>query len=922
MEFRILGPLEVWDADRRLDIGGPKCRRVLAALACAPGQVMSVDNLVDAAWEDRPPGTARKQLQNTVSLLRQNIGGKRLQARSSGYVLAVPRDRVDACRFEDHLVQAEMATAAGDAALARQSLETALALWRGPALAGVGGRAAELAATRLTERRLSALTRWAEVLLEFGQPAVVVDELVAEVDRHPLREPLTTVLMLALCQAGRGAEALARYHQIRRALASELGVEPGRELRRLFERILADDPALTAVGTRAVPGRPVPAQLPAEVFGFTGRAAALATLDALLRTDGPPSAVVISAVSGTAGVGKTALAVHWAHRVRATFPDGQLYVNLRGFDASGTVVTPAEAVRRFLDALVVPPARVPADPEAQVDLYRTLLAGKRMLVVLDNARDPDQVRPLLPGSPGCLVLVTSRNRLAGLVAAVGARPVALDLLTVPEALDLLATRLGRDRVDSEPGAVDEIVTLCARLPIALAVVAANAATNPSLSLGTLASQLRTSRLDALSTSDSSDGDLRAVFSWSYRALSPAGARLFRLLGLHPGPDISAAAAASLAGLPAEDLSPLLHELTTAHLLVEHSPGRYTFHDLLRAYAGDLAEAVEPSLQRRAATGRLLDHYVHTAYPAALLLDPGRDPLSLAPPSAGVSPEPAGDPQWARDWFAVEHGVLLAAVDHAAAAGFDSHTWQLAWTLRNFLDRQGNWQRWVETQRMALAATERLGDLAIQPAAHRHLANAYTRLRQFDEAHAHLQVAVSLSAEAGDRLEEAHSQQNLSHVWDRQGRNEEALHHIRLAMDLYRMVGNHRGQARCLNGIGWYLTLRGDHEQAIATCRAALPLLQNLDDRPAEAATWDSIGYAHHQLGQHDEAVACYGHALALVREIGDRYYEAVALTHIGDAQVAAGASGLAGDAWERALAILDELRHPEADQVRAKLAGL
>src|SRR5215470_6632314 len=493
------------------------------------------------------------------------------------------------------------------------------------------------------------------------------------------------------------------------------------------------DPELATVAARRQSAGRVPQQLPAAVAHFAGRAAEIATLTGLLRGRADRGGtVVISAVSGTAGVGKTALAVYWAHQVADRFPDGQLYVNLRGFDPSGQVMDPAEAVRRFLDALQVPPERIPVDLDAQAAMYRSQLAGKRVLVVLDNARDTAQVRPLLPGAPGCLVLVTSRNQLTSLIAGDGAHPVTLDLLTDEEARQLLARRLGADRVAAEPAAAEEIITSSARLPLALALVAARAAIRPHGELRVLAEQLRDTghRWQAL-TGDDPASDVQAVFSWSYQPLTPPAARLFRLLALHPGPDLSTAAAASLAGLPPSAVRPVLAELTGASLLVEHTAGRYTFHDLLRAYATDQAHRIDTDQQRHTATVRMLDHYLHTAYTAERLLDPGRDPITLTPPAPDVTPQHPVDHQQALDWFTVEHPVLLAAIDQAATTGFDTHTWQLTWTLQTFLYRRGHWHDQAAVGRAAVAISHRLADPTTQTHAYLALADAYIRLGRFD-----------------------------------------------------------------------------------------------------------------------------------------------------------------------------------------------
>jgi tetratricopeptide (TPR) repeat protein len=585
---------------------------------------------------------------------------------------------------------------------------------------------------------------------------------------------------------------------------------------------------------------------------------------------------------------------------------------------------PAEAVRRFLDALGVPPQRVPVDLDAQAALYRSQLAGKRMLVVLDNARDTGQVRPLLPGAPTCLVLVTSRNRLTSLVAAEGAHPLTLDLLTDDEARELLTRRLGPDRVAAEPQAVEQIISACVRLPLALAIAAARAA-QTRFPLTVLAAELADAqgRLGVLDAGDAAT-QVRAVFSWSYTTLSPPAARLFRLLGLHPGPDLSAAAAASLAGLPPAETGRLLAELTRASLTTEHTPGRYSFHDLLGAYAVELCHITDPDHERRTATVRLLDHYAHTAHTAARLLFPARDPilLPLAPPAPGTIPEqPVGDRE-AMGWLDAERPVLLAALRLAATTGSDTHTWQLAWALDTFLYRRGYWQDLAGAWQAALAAADHLTHPTATGYAHRNLAQAGILLGRYGEAHTHLRRALDLTTRAEDRVGQARTHLALAYLWVRQDRPDQALDHAQQALTLFQATGHRRGQAGALNNVGWCHALFGDHTQALTCCQQALTLFQQTGDRYGQANTWDSLGYAHHHLHQHTQAANCYQHALTLFRDLGDRYQETVILTHLGDTHHAAGNPQAARDAWQRALSILEELEHSDAEQVRGKLAGL
>ncbi|WP_051723633.1 ATP-binding protein [Micromonospora chokoriensis] len=667
-----------------------------------------------------------------------------------------------------------------------------------------------------------------------------------------------------------------------------------------------------------VPDRMVPRQLPADVASFAGRDDELARLDKLVAA---PTAVVVAAISGTAGVGKTALAVHWAHRVADRFDDGQLYVNLRGFDPRGPALSAATALRGFLDALGVPAARVPTDLDAQAALYRSALADKRILIVLDNARDAEQVRPLLPGTPTTMVLVTSRDQLTSLVSLDGAQPLPLNLLTRDAASHLLTNRLGVERVTAEPEAVEAIIAACARLPLALSIAAARAQQS-GFPLGTLASELGTAgqRFGVLNAGDAV-GEVRAVFSWSYRALTPPAAGLFRLLGLHPGPDITVPAAASLAGLAADGTRRSLTELTRANLLAEYRPGRFTAHDLLRAYAAELSDGTDPAPDRVAATVRLLDHYTHTAYVADELLRPQSDPVDhlMRPPAAGVDPERPTTHAEALAWLSAEHPVLLAALRQSADAGFDAHTWRLGRALDTFLDRQGHWHDRVETCQAALLAAERLGDPAAQAVAHRFLAGAHTVVNRYADALGHLERALDLYVRAGDVEGEARTHQNLASLWDRQGEPRKALEHSKRTLVLAQAAGHRRAQADALNAVGWCLAQLGDHLAALTYCEQALDLLRQLGDQAGEAATWDSLGYAHHHLGQYDRAVECYERTLELARDLGDRWGEADTLSRLGDTRDALGDPTSARADWQRALDIFTALQHPDADAVRARL---
>jgi tetratricopeptide (TPR) repeat protein/transcriptional regulator with XRE-family HTH domain len=682
-----------------------------------------------------------------------------------------------------------------------------------------------------------------------------------------------------------------------------------------IEQLLAPDgtPAQTAA---------MPRQLPAAVADFTGRAGELRALAGMLDRAAAPGTVVISAIGGTAGVGKTALAVHWAHQVAEHFPDGQLYANLRGFDPSGTPAAPGELIRGFLAALGVPPERVPASTDAQAGLYRSLLSGQRVLILLDNARDERQVRPLLPASPASMVLVTSRSQLGGL-SADGARLLPLDVFTRAEAVHLLTARLGRDRAAAEPGAVDQVAALCACLPLALAVAAARAAGRPRLPLAALAAELADSagRLEALDGDDPATS-VRAVFSWSARQLDDESARMFRLLGLHPGPDISVPAAASLAGRARPQARRLLRELVRAHLIAEPVPGRYTFHDLLRSYAAEKARIAESDTERRAATSRVLDHYLRTAARAALLLNPAKEPVDLAPPVAGAAPELPANYSQALDWFDDEHQVLLAAITLASETGADAQAWQLAWATEPFLQTRGHLQERATTQRVALAAATRLGDVAAQAVCSRLLGAACNGIGDHDQARGHFTRSLKLYQRLGNRIGEAKVHQNLFFLAQRQGRYAPALSHAGQAVSLYQAIGDKQGQAEALNDVAWCHCLLGDYQQARAFARQAVTLSAALGHRRAERHAWDTLGYAEHHLGYLAEAADTYERALRLHREAGDRFYEADTLVHLGDARAAADEPALAREAWQKALAILEDMQHDDARQVRARLARI
>lgn len=886
-----------------IDVTTGRLRALLAVLALSAGRTTTVSQLVSALWADSLPANPRRSVQTYVTRLRTLIGADLIETTGTGYVLHADESAVDVLRFERLL---ERADGSADPLRQRACLAEALELWRGAPFDDVESEWLSVSeAPRLAERHLAAQERRIALDLDLGRPADLIPELRELTAAHPLREPSWALLLEALERSGRRAEALAQYERVRARLVTELGTGPGPRLQAVYARLLAEPPRRPAPSAR-----PVPRQLPGDVPDFVGRAGALAQLDHAATT------APVATVSGTAGVGKTTLAVHWAHGVAHRFPDGQLYVNLRGFDPDRPPVDPTDAIRGFLDALRVPHELIPADADGQAALYRSMLAGRRFLVLLDNARDARQARPLLPGSADCLTVVTSRDQLLGLTATAGARAVTLDLPPAGDARELVTRRIGGERVAAEPDTVDQLVALCARLPLALAVAAARVAGQPE-SLEYLVAQLRAASggLEAFAADDATI-DLRSVFSWSYDGLSGPAARLFRLVGSAPGPDIGATAAAALADGDADIVRSLLGELTRAHLLTEHTPGRWSAHDLLRAYASELAgQGSEPALRR------LLDHYLATALAASRHLRSDRETFEPVPPPT-ASPhvaEPVRGADAARAWFAAERRTLLAAVDAAADHGYAVHAWQLAWALTIDLDWRGRWRDIARVNSSALLAVRSLDDT--EPVAHLHrlLGRAYGYLDRHDDASSHLERALELYATRGDLVGQARALRSLGVVKERTGRHEESLDHDLAALELFRHIGQPAGLAGALNAVGWGHAMLGRYQRTLEFAGQALTILQGLDDRLAEAATWDTLGFAHHSLGSYDRAVDCFEHALDLLRELDGLYYEVVSLRKLADSHEAAGDHAAARHARDLAVDALDELGERGTEALRAGL---
>jgi DNA-binding SARP family transcriptional activator len=935
LRFSVLGPVRAWRGDTELDTGSPQQRTILAMLLLAEGRQVGLGALQDALWDTQPPSSAASTVRTYVSRLRKSLragaDADGLLSRASGYVLPGHPGMLDLKLFEQAVAEAKAARESGDAAGSAALLREALGLWQGTALAGLPGRWADAQRVRLEDLRLAALEERLSLDIDLGAHVPAAADLRELAETEPLRERLAELLMLALYRAGRQADALAAFTAIQRRLADELGIDPGPALRRMHDRILHMDQALIApagASSPATPAPPVvrPAQLPADLPAFAGREAELAQLDQLLETAERPGAA-IATIGGMGGIGKTTLALRWAHRAADHFPDGQLYVNLRGFDPSASAVPVEEALRGFLAALGVAPQQVPDVPDTQAALYRSLLHGRRVLLVLDNARDAEQVLLLLPGTAGCVVLITSRSPLSSLITTHDVRPVALEPFTPDQSRGALGRRLGQDRLAASPAAVHQVIGHCAGLPLALAIVAARATTFRDVPLTVIASELGTAqtRLSALSAADQVTS-VRAVFSWSYQQLTDRAAMLFRLLSVNPGADVSRAAAASLGGHSAALAGALLNELTAAHLITEHRPGRYALHDLLRAYAAELSAVDDSEPDRTAAFGRLADQYLHTAHGAHVLLRPMLRLPEPGAPRPGVTLEPLAGQLAAIEWFSAEQQVLQALIAALAARdGLRPYAWQLALRNQYYCQRQGYWHDWLTMTQTALAAALAAGDLSAQAYTRRSLAGAYRYLGRLDDAVTELERARELFEELGYVTEGAYLHANFAEVYRYQGRYAEAIEHARQAYDLHNVAGHTKGKALSCEILGSVLDELGRYEEAVSQFEQAALLYREMDDPRGEAHIWSGLGAVRQHQGRLREAVDSYRRSVEKARELGDRDVHADGLVGLGDGLLMTGDPASAHEAWHEALFILDDLQSAgpvTADSVRARLARI
>ncbi|MER6105095.1 BTAD domain-containing putative transcriptional regulator [Streptomyces sp. NPDC001832] len=930
MEFGLLGTIEARLDGRSADMGHMRQRCVLAALLLDINREVAVDSLIDRVWGDRAPQRVKGTLYGYLSRLRQALANApevTISRRPGGYVLEAMPLSVDLHLFRDLIARARTTNDTQAAPLIRQ----ALGLWRGEPFTAVDVPWFYDLRQALEQERFSAETDYIDIQLRAGQHNELLPRLTVLADEHPLDERLAGQLMLALYRAGRTADSLARYQHIRRRLARELGADPGPPLRGLHQQILATDPTLTL--PKASPKNlptgaatsPVPRQLLAPPAHFVGRDTELAVLDKMLATQPEPRTTLpLSVICGSGGVGKSWLALRWAHTRKQHFPDGQLFADLHGFTPSGKPADPFMVIRQFLDTLGVEPGRIPIASDAQAALYRSLLADRHMLVVLDNTRNTEQILPLLPGTPTCTVIITSRDQLTGLTASHHVTHLTVNPFDPTSARELLTGRLGSERVAAEPDAATTLIQQCAGLPLALSVLAARITTNPVCTLTALTEELResTTRLDALGTGESAT-DVRTVLASSYRALDPKTARVFRQLVQAPGPDITRPAASSLTGLAPAPTHTTLHRLRTSHLLQEHAPGRFSCHDLLHTYALEITDSINDAEGQEART-RILDHYLHTAWSADRLLHPHRDPIHLPPPADGVRPEDLTTHEQAMAWFIQEHPTLVAAVHQAEGHGHNTHAWQLAWALTTFLTRRGQWNDIATVHTTALTAATRLHDTAAQAESHRALAWERTEAGDHDAAQNQLTQALSLAQDSDQALSQAHTHLALGWLHEHTGNRPAALHHDSQAVRLFTQLGHQAGLARALNAVAWDHAQQGNHQSAIAHCNQAITIQKKLDDLRGQSDTLDTLGYAHQQLGNHSQALTYHQHGLELHRTLGHRFNEAETLVHLGEVHHAMGNQNAAKHSLEQALDIYHNIEvHPSRiKQTRARLHTL
>jgi DNA-binding SARP family transcriptional activator len=957
LRFAVLGPVRAWRDDEPIVTGAPQQRALLAALLLRGGRTATASELLDAVWGESPPNTALAALRSYAFRLRKALGSEALVSDSGGYSLRVADDALD-CSVVERLAAEADKLRPTDPARARELLATALEMWHGEPLAGLPGPHAETQRNRLAEWHLSLIETRLELDLELGAHTEAVSELTAVSAEHPLRERLRALLMLALYRSGRQAEALGVYADTRRLLADELGIDPSAELKDLHQRILEADPALAApAGSAAGPAEIVrPAQLPATVADFTGRRSVVRELSEQLAAASEGSGVMaVSAVAGIGGVGKTTLAVHVAHAAREAFPDGQLYVDLQG--TGPRPAEPEAVLGSFLRALGTPDAAIPESLADRAALYRSTLDGRRVLALLDNAYDAAQIRQLLPGTPGCAALVTSRVRMVDLA---GAHLVDLDVMSPEEALQLFTRIVGEERVTSERQAALDVVAACGFLPLAIRIAASRLAARRTWTVSVLAHKLadQRRRLDELRAGDLA---VKATFALGYGHLSAPQARAFRLLSLTEGPDISLHAAAAALDLDPYDTEELLEALVDISLIESAAPARYRFHDLLRLYARECAERDETPQERCAALSRVLDFYLASAACAYELENPGDRVLDHLAPTAhpGLT---FGAADEALEWLFSEAQDLLAAVQQSADGGCEGpmrRAVDLLLVAQDLME-SGVYARQYEQATRALVSTAHdCGDPLVEGRGRIWLGQLLCLSGRFTDAETEVKRALILGLAAEDPVTCSYAP-NLRGIIAHKGqRFEECAQYHSAALEAFRADGNKHGEAAALSNLSRAQIDRGDipaavsaTEQVVAIYRElgagfrlgnglyamgiALTADDQLDDaltcltealgifREARQQFWEGmtlfrLAQVHLAAGQWRQGASHVEQSLAILREVGGEWRTANALTVLGRALDGMGQSVRAHACWHDALAVFTALGSPEAADVRRLL---
>lgn len=932
--IRLLGPLQAFRDGREVALGPPLQRALFTVLALRSNQVVYSSELIDAIWGEDVPERPEGGVHTYIAGLRRVLEpertrrspGRIIESRNPGYRLNLPAEATDLAQFERHREDGRRSYEAGRLSDAVKASEEALALFDGTALGGVSGRFAEVQRSRLAEQRLEVIEERIGALLALGRHSETISQLRILTSEHPLRERPWTQLMLALYRDGRQADALAAFERARAASAEELGLDPGPALTGLRQRIVVGDPSL--IPATPAPRAPVLCNLPRDVDHFTGRDHELGAILAMAgQRPGDPyvpvgrvparPALVVCVIDGMPGVGKTTLAVHVAHRLADRYPDAQLYIDLHGHTSGQPPVPAAAALDKLLVSVGVPSERIPAALDDRAAMWRAELAGRRGLLVLDNASDAAQVRPLLPGSPGSLVLITSRRRMPGLD---GCEFLSLGVLPARDATALFTTLVGATRAAAEPDATADVLRLCGYLPLAVHIAAARLRHRPGWSVAHLRERLadESGRLAELEADDRS---VAAAFALSYHSLSSGRRRLFRLLSLFPGPEIDLRAAAALAGAQIRQADRLLQDLVDAQLLDEPQPGRYRLHDLLAVFAARRCRQDESPADQRAALERLLDHYLYTVDSAEELLRPQR--LDRADkPAAGNVAYLFNNRAQALAWLDCERGNFVPVVMAAAEHGFHRHAWQIPRYLWGYFETRGHRADWIACHELALRSARQLGDRLAEARILVGLGVSKDGLRQYDEAISDYRSALALMRETGYRQGEAGVLTNLGNSYSRIGRLADSISCNEQALATCQGIGDQVGAAIALANLGELYCDAGRFTESLARQQQSLAMFRESGDRRLEGCALDGLGRTHLTMGQYDQALRYCQEALAAYRECGDRNGEAETLARLGQVHLSTGRLAEAEKSWGAALVIAEDLDTPAAGDIRARLAGL